>query len=304
MEVDAILRGAPTVTPPEPTGTRRPLIAWSAGLLFLGMGIGGAGGGDFLRFLGFSLLLLTWWLRARRTTADRRRLDTRAAIVGLLWCVVAPALLGDFAAQGVQGGFGILSVAGAVAVGCAVVLATAHLRSVMRFVRGYLPAGRIQAALRVAGAYAEHHRSRSATVAGVTGIVLFMVAAMAVLGSATDIPLERQRGGYDVVATSVAPLEDADLPAVDGAAVVSLLPHTVVDERVYSVEDDDGDTSTVPYPVRVARADSTFASTQAFGIAAALPGLEDAGAALAEAVATGQGAVIDRLQPPRRRPTG
>jgi putative ABC transport system permease protein len=298
MDIDAMLRGAPHAAPPEPAGTRRPLLAWSAGLLLLGMGLGGGGGGDFLRFLGLSLLLLTWWLRARRCTADRRRLDTRAALLGLAWCIVAPALLGDFAAQGVQGGFGILSVAGAAAVGCAVVLATAHLRAVMRYVRGYLPRGRIQAALQVAAAYAEHHRSRSATVAGVTGIVLFMVAAMAVLGSATDIPLERQRGGYDVVGTSVAPLEGAELDAVDGAGVVSLLPHTVVDERVFRVEDADGEEGTVPYPVRVARADSTFASVQGFGLAAALPGIEDAADALARIVATGDGAVIDRHSRP------
>jgi putative ABC transport system permease protein len=119
-----------------------------------------------------------------------------------------------------------------------------------------------------------------------------------VLGSATDLPLERQRGGFDVVGTAVAPLEDADLAAVDGVAAAALLPHVVVGEGVVQTADDDGELASVPYPVRVARADGDLAALQGWGLAAALPDIPDAAEALRRAVATGEGAVLDRASRP------
>jgi putative ABC transport system permease protein len=296
LDPDAVLRGAPRVGVAAPEGTRRQAVAGGAGLLLLGMGLTSPAGSDLLLFSGLSALGLAAWLRARRTTADRQRLDAVAAAIGLVWSVVAPALLGDFG-RGLQAGFGLLTVAGAAAVGCATVLATARLQAVMRLVRGWAPGGRAQAVLRTAGAYGELQRDRSGAIAAVSGIVLFMVAALAVLGSATDLPVARQRGGYDAVATAVAPLDEPRLLDASGAARIDVLRAATIPEGDFRTEGDGGEGS-VPWPVRALRVDADLVTGQAFGLADALPGMADTGDALRHALATGTGVLVDRYSRP------
>lgn len=294
MDVEQVLRGLPVAAEPaQPVGLRRPLIAWSFGLLLLGAGLGGGRGSDLLRFLGLSLVLIAAWLHLRRGPQDRAPLDTRAAAVGLIWCLVAPAALGDFArgGGGVESAFGLLVFAGGGAVACATLLVGPRLRTVMRFVRGYLPRS-TQAPLAVAGAYAEQSRLRVGTVTGVVGGTLFMVAALAVLGTATDLDLDRQRGGFDVVGRAVAPVDLPALDAAPGVARIVAVPAETLPETAFAVEDDDDARSSVPYPVTVLRADAALAQAQQWALADALPEFKTSGDALRHLVATPDTAVL------------
>ena len=299
LDVADVLRGGPPVLGTPDRGERRLAVTRGVGLLTLGMGLTAGDGGDLLRYVGVSLLLVAWWLHLRHRLpagAERTRLDERAAVVGLVWSVVAPALLGDFAA-GVQASFGILVLAGVGAVSCATVLATARAAQLMRVVRLYLPDRRGQAPLRTAGSWAGHLRSRGGTVTGTVGVVLFMVAALAVLGSATDIGVARQRGGYDVVGTSAVRVDPDQLSAVRGVRRVDAMDHTLMGEGWFTTEDEDDEASSVPYPVRAIRLDPGFAAAQAFALADALPEYTSAGQVLDDVV-RGEGVVLDRYARP------
>lgn len=299
MDLESSLRGAaPTLAPPDRSDRRVRNLA-AAGLLTLGMGLTAGDGGDLLRFLGLTLLLTALWVRERHRVAagaGRDRVDTRASSIGLAWFLAAPAVLGDFS-QGVQSSFGLFTIAGAGAVACATVLATARLPQIMRLLRLYLPAGRVQAPLRTAGAFAGYNRTRSGTVIVAIASVLFMVAALAVLGSATDVSVDRQRGGYDVVGTAPVPLDVRALEETSGIERITALRHAVIGESSYATEDDDGEESTVPYPVRAVSLTSGFIEEQRFGLVDALPEYPDAAAALSDAL-TGGGVVVDRYSRP------
>ncbi|MPY98008.1 MAG: FtsX-like permease family protein [Actinophytocola sp.] len=297
LDVERVLRGLPpSLAAPPPSWARRPALAAGAGLLLLGMGITATSGAGFLRFAGLSLLLVAAWLHARRSRA-RRRLDTWAAAAGLAWFVVAPAALGDFGG-GVESGFALLAVAGAGAVTCATVLAGTRLRGVMRLVRGYLPRGRAQAATRTAGAWAEQHRGRSGAVIGLVAVTLFMVGVMSVLGRATAIDVDRQRGGFDAVGTSVGPVDPDTLADGNGIANMVALEHTMLDEGSFATEGDDGTRAELRWPVRLIRGDHELAAAQSYRLAAALPEYPTAAAALYDALDSGDGVVLDRYSTP------
>jgi ABC-type lipoprotein release transport system permease subunit len=299
LEMDESLRGAPPALPAEDRGERRVRVTTGTALFLLGMGLTASDAGDLLRFLGLSLLLVSAWLRRRRRAPrgpERERIDTRAAIAGLVWFLVAPAVLGDFG-QGVQSSFGLLAMAGAGAVACATVLLASRLPKVMRLLRLYIPGRSLQAPLRTAGSFASFNRSRSGTVVGSIATVLFMVAALAVLGSATDVAAARQSGGYDMIGTAHVPLDEDQLQAVRGVAHVTTLRHVVMEESWYHTEDDDDNESSVPYPVRALRLDGSFVPEQGFGLADALPEYSTATDAL-DAALTGAGVVVDRYSRP------
>jgi len=296
LDVERVLRGLPpSVAARAPSGGRRPALAAGAGLLLLGMGITATSGAGFLRFAGLSLLMVAVWLHARRTVG-RRGIDTWAAAAGLAWFIIAPAVLGDFGG-GVESGFALLAVAGAGAVTCATVLAGTRLRSVMRLVRGYLPRGRVQAATRTAGAWAEQHRGRSGAVIGLVAVTLFMVGVMSVLGRTTAIDVDRQRGGFDAVGTSVGPVDPGALARGDGVANLVALEHTMLDEGSFATEGTNRTRADLRWPVRLIRADHELAQAQSFGLAAALPEYPTTGAAIRDALA-GDGVVLDRYSTP------
>ena len=299
LPLDEVLRGAPALLGGPGSSERRQRWTLLAGVLVLGMGLTAEAGGDLLRFLGASLLLVAWWLRARSAAPDadaRRRTDERAALAGLAWNLGAPAVLGDFG-QGVQSSFGLLALAGAGAVACATVLAAGRMPAIMRVVRLYLPGRRTQAPLRTAGSYAGANPSRTGTVVGTVAGVLFMVAALAVLGSATAIGSARQGGGYAVVGTAPVQVDVEQLRSTRGVARVDAMPHTDVPETAFATRDEDDEEATVPYPVRAIRTDGAFASAQRFTVVASLPGYEDGVRAL-EAVVDGAGVVVDRYARP------
>ena len=299
LDVESVLRGAPPVLPPTPHSTRRIAGTTAVGLLFLGMGITAPDAGDLLQFTGLSLLLTSWWLRVRHRNQpgpERDRIDTRAALLGLGWCIVAPTLLGDFG-KGLQSSFGLIAMAGVGAVICATVLAGENLRRIMRVIRIYVPGHRAQAPLRTAGAFAEEGRSRTGTVIGCIAIVLFMVAALNVLGSATDVPPDRQSGGYDMIATAPVPVDEASLQGVRGVDHVTTMAHTEMSESWYRTRDDDGNVGSVPYPVRAVELAPTFVSEQSFGLVDALPEYDDSREML-DAALNGEGVVVDRYSRP------
>ena len=291
-DTTALLLG---VTPP-PLPRRGPAPAVWRVVGWVTLGAGAVTGGPLV-FIAVTILLGTWWVSARRGAADPTVLDRRAALGGLLWSVAGAAVLGDFGG-GVQAGFGVLTTAGFTAVFCATVLAAARLAGIMRSVRAYLPAGPPQAALRTAGTWAQQAPRRSITTMATVGGVLFMVASLAVLGSAQALPVERQSGGFDVIATSVSHIDRRaleDLPSVAGAATV---PAAVLPQTAFWIEDGDGQARTVPYPVRLAGSTSDFASGQKFGLAAADAGIESAAEALRAAEADRDKAVLDRAALP------
>lgn len=297
LDVDRVLRGLPPATARNHGGPLRPALSALGGALLLGMGITADTGADFLRFAGLTLLLTAAWLRARRSAADPRKLDTWAAAAGLAWFVTAPAALGDFT-QGVESAFALLATAGAGAIACATVLAGTRLRTVMRILRGFLPRGRLQAATRTAGAWAEQHRTRAGTVIGLVAVVLFMVGVMSVLGRTTAVDLDRQRGGLDVIGTSIGPLDADQLRRVDGIGRLVVLEHTVLGERSFAAESADGTRSELRWPVRLVRGGHELATIQSFSLAAGLENNPTAAAAIQTVVTDEAAVVLDRYSTP------
>ena len=297
VDVAETLRGGAPLLPPAGTHRRRSWVR-DGGLLVLGMGLAASDAADLLRFLGLSLLLGAWWLGRRGAVPagpQRRSTDQRAALIGLAWCVVAPAALGDFA-KGVQSSFGVLTLAGVGAVTCATVLAAWRMPAIMRLLRLNAPR-RWQAALRTAGSHAGFLPSRTGTVVGTIAGVLFMVAALSVLGSATDVGAARQNGGYDVIGAAAVQVDTQQLAAVRGVVHLDALPHTVMGESWFETRDDDDESASVPYPVRAVRLSSPFVTAQDFGLVTALPQYPDTTAVL-EAVMEGRGVVLDRYARP------
>ncbi|HUR51803.1 MAG TPA: FtsX-like permease family protein [Mycobacteriales bacterium] len=276
---------------PAATGLRRPVSLLTAGALCIGAGTGVPA----LLYLGVTLVLVAWWVWRRRVDGE---VDRLAALLGLVWAVAGAALLGDFS-QGVQAGFGVITVAGLVAVVCACVLVVPHLRRVMRTVRSYAARGPAQLALLSAGARAQRDAGRSGLAAGVVAGAYFGVVALAVLGSAAALPPDRQGGGFTAIGTAVAGVDPAALAAAAPAArSVVAVPHAQLPERAYRTEDPDGRRGTVPYPVRLVAAEADLVSTQQWGLADALPQYRTAREALTAVIADGDKAVVDRFARP------
>ena len=292
-DLDGQLRSDVRV-PAGPAGSGRPVAALAAGAWLLGAGTTASSGGGALTYLGLTLLLCAAWLRARRRTADLRRTDTRAALAALVWSVGGAALLGDFGA-GVQAGFGVLTVAGVVAVGAVASLLAPRLRAGVRAVRVRVRRG---VPLLVGGAWAHEERDRAATRIATVGGALFTAAALTVLGSAQALPVERQSGGFAALGTAVVGVDTGALAAPPGVDDVVAVPHVQLPETAYATQADDEPRATVPYPVRLAAVTAELTRTQDFGLAAALPGYPSAEAAL-EAVARDEDkAVVDRYALP------
>ena len=303
-EIDDVLRGSPIRLRRRVEGLRRPVLTFGSGCFLLGTGIAAPSAGSSLVYLGLTLLLVSWWLLARRRSSDRRRTDERAAVAGLVWSLAGSTAVADFS-QGVQAGFGVLTVAGLGAIGCATVLVVRRLRGVMRLVRAYAPKGPAQAALRTAGAYAEEAPLRSGTTIATVGGVLFTVAALSVLGSAQAVGADRQSGGFDVIGTSVAPLDDRAVAGAPGTASAAVMPQALLPESAYRVQKpDDGPVTGVPYPVRLAAPSPQFVEQQRFRLADALPGYDTAEEALQAVAISENRAVVDRYARPEGAQVG
>ena len=297
VDPGVLLRGPLVLVPEPPLSGRRPVVVGLLGSLVLGTGLTDAVAADALRYMGITLLLTAWWLHLRRLRADRRRLDERAAVVGLVWSTLGAAALADFS-QGYETGFGVLVVAGIVSIAAATVLLTSRFRSVMRLLRSYAPRGRWQAALRTAGAYAEASSGRTGRLHATFGLVLFIAAALHVLGNATNIDVARQSGGFDIVAESVAEIDEQALRDVPGLRTSAALPAVTIPEDRYGVERDSDDDETevlrVRYPVRLVGVRSAFPAVQGFGLAAALPEYASSGQLLETVQVDADKAVVDR----------
>lgn len=302
-EPDAVLRGAQPVAAAAPRGDRRPVLVLAAGAFLLGAGTTAGTGGGSLTYLGVTLLLAAAWLRARRRTARLDETDARAAGLALLWSLAGAAVLGDFSA-GVQSGFGVLTVAGVVAVTATAWLLAGRLRRLapaLGRLLALLP-GRGAArrtAVTVGAAWGHQERDRTAVRTGTVGAALFTAAALSVLGSAQALPVDRQSGGFDVLGTAVVGIDTGALAGDPQVGDVVGLPHSDLPEGAYEVvPDGGGDPLTVPYPVRLAAATSDLARLQSFGLAAAAPGYRTAQDVLMAAVGDEDKAVVDRYALP------
>jgi putative ABC transport system permease protein len=295
-DLDSVLRGDLVRQPRQPSGLLRPALGLAVGAYCLGAASSSGAGGTLL-YLGVTVLLAAWWLLVRRSRPDRDVVDRRAARAGLVWAFAGSALLGDFS-QGVQAGFGVITVAGELAIVCACVLLSARLRAVMRRVRFYAPGGQPQVALLAAGANAEESRDRSGLAMGTVAASLFAVAALTVLGNATGPPAEHQSGGFDVIATSVADADVASLQSLPQVAAAVGVPSAVQPEQRYRVEDEAERRMAVPYPVRLAAVDAELVAAQRFRVAASLPGYETATQALQAVLNDDDKAVLDRYARP------
>ena len=300
VDVDLLLRGPLVDLPERPLSTRRPVIVAVLGALLLGMGLSGGDASDALRYLGLTLLAAAWWLRLRRTRPDRERVDTVAAGLSLLWATAGAAALADFS-QGYETGFGVLVVAGVVSIVGATVLLATRFRGVMRLIRTYAPRGRVQAALRTAGSYAEAASGRTGRLLATFGIVLFMAGALQVLGSATAIDVTRQSGGFDVIGQSVGQLGDWRGSGVEGLTAAVALESTTVPEDRFGVargDEDDAEILRVRYPVRLIGISDDLATAQGFGLAESLPEYASAAEAFQAAQLDGDKAIVDRYSRP------
>ena len=298
VDVDVLLRGPLVSLPASPLSARRPVVVALLGSLSLGAGLGGGDASDALRYLGLTLLLVAWWLQRRRRTDAVLRLDRLAAVAALAWATLGAGLLADFS-QGYETGFGILVIAGSVTVAAITVLLAGRFRALLRWIRVYAPRGRWQVSLRTAGAYADAAPGRTGRVVATFGIVLFIAAALEVLGSATAVDMRRQSGGFDVLAESTAGMENLDPAAIPGWGGGVAVPAGVAPEDRFGVADgEDEDIGRVRYPVRVIAATSEFATAQQFGLADALPEYRTAAAALTAVRNDGDKAVVDRYARP------
>jgi putative ABC transport system permease protein len=298
-DVDTALRGLPPLRR-DRLRLAVPMVAVLVGGFALGVATAGDASGAML-YMGLSALLGAIWLglRRQRTDSARRRLDRNCALTGLIWAVGGAVALGDMS-QGVQAGFSVIMLAGGLTIVCACVLLTENLARAMRGVRLYAPAGPVQAALLTAGARAEAERDRSGVAVATVASAVFGLVALNVLGNISQISVDRQGGGFDVIGTSVAELDTAGLrDDVASRALVSL-PSGMLPEADFWVEDDDARKTTVPYPVRAIGASAELASAQGFGLAAAMAEYRDARAALQAVIIDQDKVVLDR----RSRPEG
>jgi putative ABC transport system permease protein len=300
-DLDSALRGAPGLRAGGPT--RWPVVLLAAGAWLVGAGTTASSGSGALLYLGITLLLCAWWLRARGRADRPRRADARAALAALVWSLGGAALLGDFSA-GVQAGFGVLVVAGVVAVAASAVLLATRLRSLGQQLRSVLPRGRAQVWTLLASAEAHAARDRSALRMCVVGGALFMAAALTVLGSAQSLDADRQSGGFDAVGTAVVGVDAGQLERLPPVADVVAVPHTVLPEAAYRTQRDDGPLAGVPYPVRLAGITTSLVGAQRFGLADALPEHATAGDALAAALRDEDKAVVDRYALPEGAQVG
>jgi putative ABC transport system permease protein len=291
-DIPALLRGA--APPPAPPRRRRPRAWRAVGWALLGAGL--LGGGPLV-FLGATAVLGGWWAEARRAPWWRTRHDRRAAGGALVWALAGAAALGDLGA-GVQAGFGVLITAGLVAVFAVTVLAATRLQQIVRTLRTYLPLGAPQASLRVAGAWADGHRRQSVTTTATVAGVLFVVAALGVLGTAQALPVDRQAGGFDVLATSVAAIDVAALRGSPDVADAVAVAAGTMPQTAYAAEAEPGRPLVVPYPVRLAGATTELADRQGFGLAAGVPGVTTSAEALTAAAEDRDKAVVDRAALP------
>jgi len=134
-------------------------------------------------------------------------------------------------------------------------------------------------------------------------VVLFMVAALAVLGAATDIGADRQRGGFDVVGIAPVAVDDASLAEVEGVASLVGLEHTVMAESWFATVDADDARSDVPWPVRAIRVTPDLPAAQRFGVLESAEGLATSRQVL-EAVVRGEGVAVDRYARPEGAQVG
>jgi ABC-type lipoprotein release transport system permease subunit len=298
-DLDTPLRGVPVGPAPPPTGFGRPVAVLATGMFLLGAGASGSGP---LLYLGLTLVLCAGWLRARRRTRNRERTDQRAACVALVWSLGGAAALGDFG-SGVQAGFGVLTVAGVVAVASTSFLLAGRLTRVGRISRRCLPAGRAQVMLLVAAGWAQQSRDRSALRMCSVGGALFTAAALTVLGSAQSLPVDRQAGGFDAIGTSVVGVEARAASAVLDSVGVAV-PHVIVPETAYATQRDDGPKRAVVYPVKLAAVTTEFIEAERFRVADALPEYRTAADALSAVLRDDDKAVVDRYALPEGAKVG
>jgi ABC-type lipoprotein release transport system permease subunit len=298
VDLDDLLRGPILRLPRRPLSHRRPVVVALLGSFLVGAGLPGGDAADALRYMGLTLLLTAWWLQRRRS-GDRDRVDRRAALAGLVWATLGAGALADFS-QGYETGFGILVVAGIVTVSAVAVLLTGRFRGVVRLLRSYVPRGRWQVSLRTAGAYADAAPGATGRLVATFGIVLFIAAALEVLGGATQVDVDRQSGGFDVLAESAAGMENLHMGDIDGWGGGVHLPAATVPEDRFGVErsGDEDDIVRLRYPVRLVGVTGDFPAAQGFGLAEALPEYPDAAAALDAVLRDGDKAVVDRYARP------
>ncbi|HWL66321.1 MAG TPA: ABC transporter permease [Actinomycetota bacterium] len=300
VDVDELLRGPLVRLPQPPLTARRPIVVAMLGSLLLGAGLLGGDASDALRYIGLTLMLTAWWLHRRRLTNDRTRLDRRVAVLALVWATLGAGALADFS-QGYETGFAILVVAGIVTTVAVTVLLLGRFRAVVGWIRAYAPRGHWQASLRTAGAYADAASGKSGRLVATFGIVLFVAVSLEVLGSATAIDVDRQSGGFDVVAESTVGMETLDVGEIEGLGAGAAVPSSTVPEDRFgtaSPDDEDEDIVRLRYPVRMIAVTPAFVTTQQFRLADGAPRYESAAAALDAVMADRNKAVVDRYSRP------
>ncbi|HYI44447.1 MAG TPA: FtsX-like permease family protein [Actinomycetota bacterium] len=300
VDLDELLRGPLVHLPRSTPSSRRPLQVALLGSVVLGTGLTGDDAADALRYIGLTLMLTAWWLHRRRLANEPERLDRRAAGLGLVWATVGAGVLADFS-QGYETGFAILISAGIITIGAITVLLSGRFRVAVGWIRAYAPRGRWQASLRTAGAYADAARGRSGRLIATFGIVLFVAASLEVLGSATAIDVDRQSGGFDVLAESTVAMEGNRVGEIDGWQGGVALWSSFVPEDRFGVAPPDGEDEDIVrlrYPVRMIAVSHQLIAAQQFQLADVAPEYGSTATALEAVMSDRNKAVVDRYGRP------
>jgi putative ABC transport system permease protein len=229
------------------------LPAAVGGVLVVVGALGGFLGAAAVQLVGGTLILFGFGGLLRRYT-NARFGTTIAALVVMGWGLWGYIFLPDFG-EDIDIAFMTITLAAVIVVVAGVVLIAANI-SVLARVAG-LFGSRTRAILRTATAYPVGYRFRTAMSMLMFALVLYMIAAFAIWSGLATGDFETQSGGYDVFATSTAPV--ANLGVDEAAAVTGM--HAARYELGYEVEG----LPQVNFPVDLYGVDGALAGSSTFG---------------------------------------
>lgn len=218
-----------------PKGRRLP----ARQIIILVLGVVAAFAPGVLRVAGGSLMILGLSSLLSRFLSKRVG-ATIGGVAGLAWGLWTNTFLPDFD-KDPEAALALVTVAGVVSVVSVVVLITANL-NIMGPLRAFFGT-RSRMVFRIATAYAEGFRFRTAMSMGMFGLVVYMIATFAIWGGFGGGDVEKEKGGFDVLARSTVPIEDLK---VKGASLTVAMQATL-----YTAGYRVGDSSEVPFPARM-----------------------------------------------------
>lgn len=241
------------------------LLPAMAGAVLVAVGLaGGFSGASTILLSGGTLFLFGFGGMIRRYS-DPRFGTSIAALVVAGWGLWGYVYLPDFG-EDFDIAFLTITLAAVIVVVACIVLVAANMSVLSRLAA--LFGSRVRAVLQMATAYPVGYRFRTAMSMLMFALVLYMISAFAIWSGLATGDFEKQSGGYDVFATSTAPVTNL---SADGAARVTGM-HAVRYELGYEVRG----SPEVDFPVDLYGVDAAMAAASTFRFARKLNGSTDA----------------------------